>query len=649
MSRSIKLTSLFRLAGGVCLLLVLCVNVASAELIVPPATTEAFIQTTGPNGALGIGDYRANAAGDNDDHVLSVFIACVPGVTYFFEIFDPAVEVAGNATALDEIRPDPPATAADDTTFFVEDPVGGVVGAAVTYTPGTSANAWTTLATLGPTGVADCGEYELHSRTSQDDENGWRFRLTGDNAGTPFEGDAGPDGVLGTGDEAFVVLSAVSYQHRDASPQSFYWFSQDGDTDMFMLTFDMDNNINTRYIAPDGTITQGTPSGSTVWNNAVPQQARPTFAQMVNCSGGAPCDAFDSPMPGLWEAEISVNLLNQYSFEVPGRQLFLAPPPLPDVVISKFDGVSTVTSPGTNTYTIRIENIGEGAAMPLPGPEVVDTLPAGMTFVSCTVNAPLVGTCASVGNTIEFQLDPQTGSRGYLLGSGAGAGRIGTMTVTTNIAAGLPDGTQLINTATVDFTDLLGNDHAPRSATDPDRVGVPAPVVPTAVVSNDASPALALVDPFITKRVEPPFALPGEPATWFITVTNPGSIAVNNISITDQMPAEVEILSVTTTTGSASFSGQTVSFTLSSLAPGASATITVNTRVRPGVATPFAATNRACMSADNAASECATATLTSVSSLPATGESPTLYYAAVLVFVLLLANGLLLVKGEQRA
>lgn len=640
---------------GLWLVVLLCFNWVSADLIVPPATSGAFIQTTGPFGDLGIGDYRANQNGDFDDHVLSVNIACEPGVTYTFELFDPAVDAVGNAIALDEPRPD--AASPDNTSYDLRGPGGAsLTGGFVTFTPGTSAGAWTTLYTLGPTTAADCGEYALHARTADNDENGWQFRLRGINASAvPFEGDEGPDGIIGTGDEAFVVLSAVSYQHRDVTPQLFYWFSNDGDSNMFMLNFDLDGNISTRYIAPDGTITQGTVSNNALWNNAAPQQARPTYGQMINCSGGPPCDAFDNPMPGLWSAEIAVNILNQYSFEVPGRQLFLEPPQLPQVIITKTDNVTTVPSPGVSSYTIEIENIGVGAAMPIPGPEVVDTLPPGMTFVSCSVNAPLVGTCAPVGNTIEFNLDPQVGARAYLLGSGAGAGRRGTLTVNVNIDPGLPDATQLENVATVDYTDIFGNNHPPSRASDLDVVSrTPnpnpgGPPVGTGNNNNGGGAGFILVDPFITKSVQPPFALPGEAATWTITVTNPSGSPVNNLSITDTMPPEVEILSVSASAGSASFNGQVVSFTLATLNPGQSVSVTVNTRVRPGVAVPFTATNQACMSASNAASSCASATIASVSALPQTGERPPVFGAAVLVLVLLLANGLLLTKAGKRS
>ncbi len=136
-------------------------------------------------------------------------------------------------------------------------------------------------------------------------------------------------------------------------------------------------------------------------------------------------------------------------------------------------------------------------------------------------------------------------------------------------------------------------------------------------------PTLALVDPFITKSVNPPFAIPGESATWTITISNPGSIPINNVQVTDTLPAEVEILSVSASAGSVSHSGQTVSFSIGSLAPGQSVTITVQTRVRDNVAVPFIITNQACMtSTEHPDARCASATLTSVGQLPATGQSP---------------------------
>ncbi len=148
----------------------------------------------------------------------------------------------------------------------------------------------------------------------------------------------------------------------------------------------------------------------------------------------------------------------------------------------------------------------------------------------------------------------------------------------------------------------------------------PAPT-PKPNTGGPVGPALEMADPFITKSVNPPFAIPGEQVTWTISVGNPGSIAVNNVSISDVLPSEVAIQSVTTTQGNASFSGQTVTISVGQLAPGVTVTARVVTRVRDDAVVPFAITNQACATYDGGR-VCAQANLLSVRQLPTTGHSP---------------------------
>lgn len=169
----------------------------------------------------------------------------------------------------------------------------------------------------------------------------------------------------------------------------------------------------------------------------------------------------------------------------------------------------------------------------------------------------------------------------------------------------------------------------------------PSPT-PKPATSDTVDPALEMADPFITKSVNPPFAIPGEQVTWTISIGNPGVIAVNNVSITDVLPSEVEIQSVTATRGNASFSGQAVTVVVGQLAPGESVTVQVFTQVRDNVVMPFAVTNQACANFDGG-QVCAKANLLSVRQLPATGQSPwSLVRAYVLMYsALALIGGIL--------
>lgn len=129
--------------------------------------------------------------------------------------------------------------------------------------------------------------------------------------------------------------------------------------------------------------------------------------------------------------------------------------------------------------------------------------------------------------------------------------------------------------------------------------------------------------PTITKTVTPPFAQPGETVTWTIVIGNPSGSPINNLVMTDNMPAELTLLTAVGSIGTASINGQQVQYTIPSLAPGQSATLTVTSRVRADAVVPFVLENQACVVSDsNATPLCDTANVLSVAQLPATGQSP---------------------------
>ncbi len=131
--------------------------------------------------------------------------------------------------------------------------------------------------------------------------------------------------------------------------------------------------------------------------------------------------------------------------------------------------------------------------------------------------------------------------------------------------------------------------------------------------------------PYIFKSANPEFALPGQEIIWAITVVNPLSTPLTQLRVTDTIPAGLEILSATASTGTVTFSGQTVNFSLDALAGGSSVTISIRTRLLiadGGGCTTSEFTNRAVMTADDSPTLQTSATVRCVTSLPATGESP---------------------------
>lgn len=529
--------------------------------IVVPSVANVFVQTTGEQGALGIGDYYTNTAGDNTHHLVQFGIPCVPNAIFRVELFDPEIYDIAGETVNDETRNSTAVNPGDQTNFQARRPDGTAFGGLVTFgpyfQPPTAApaehNAWIAFQTItlpaAPVPGIDCGAYqievwtgnELGTATLNDDDNAWMYRLMG-GAGAlgteTFDAANGPDGLPGTGDEGWLGIQRLSYQHLGQATVNFYWFvDDDGTPDWAGRNFDADvpgicalGICFVNYTSPSGTVYPGTVGNDLLWN---PGQA-------TRGTGDAHTTALANTEPGLWLGSIAVNAGNQYIFEVDnsGKPIFLAPPVVPDVVISKTDGVTIVSSPGTTTYTITIQNIGDGAALPITGPELVDTLPAGMTFVSCTVNAPLRGSCTPNGQDVEFELLNQDPAQlpgptpfgtiqAYLPSASSGLINSGTITLTVNVAAGVPDGSNLTNTAIIDWGDIYGNNYPPRSADDTDTVVVSATNADLSIVKTDAQ------DPIIF----------GNDITYNLAVTNNGPDTATSAVVTDTLPAGVTFVS----------------------------------------------------------------------------------------------------------
>ncbi|MBZ0295578.1 MAG: DUF11 domain-containing protein [Anaerolineae bacterium] len=302
----------------------------------------------------------------------------------------------------------------------------------------------------------------------------------------------------------------------------------------------------------------------------------------------------------------------------------------------------TESTTGTATYTIQagdlpLTNIATANGTPPTGPGVTDddtvtigAAPAPGLSVDKSVNRRR----ADVGDTVTYtyvvtntgnvRLDPVTVTDDRLgpitlAQTALDPGESTTGTANYTIQAGdLP----LTNVATASGVPPTGpavDNQDTVTVREPQDATVDPTDVPQVVQAVGVRPQeIQATDPIISKSANPPFAQPGETVVWTITISNPGQVAINNIQMTDTVPAELAINFVNTTAGSATVSGQTINFSLDVLGPGASVTITVNTRVRDGVNTPYFATNQACLSTG----ACAQATLSSVEALPSTGQSP---------------------------
>ncbi|MCB0162832.1 MAG: DUF11 domain-containing protein [Anaerolineae bacterium] len=554
---------IFRAAILVVALVITFFTVARVNAIIEvPPTNDIFFQTTGRNADIGVGDYYTNANGDDIRHLVEIYVPCIANQIYRLQLFDPELYDAGppgTETVDDEVRDE-----GDITSFRLFDPAGNVVTEQTfgpflqppdpAATPPASHDNWVPFFTINlpanPVEGDTCGIFQIEAWTGNEgdtvpdnnDDNAWKYRLLGGPDGGNIDSESfdpaiGPDNRAGTGDEAVLGIQRLSFQHNSSQEQSFYWFVDDAASPTWTgNNFDIDEGTNLcndpqapceiNYTSPSGVTTGATESGNAVWNPGQAGRSGDVFT-------GADAE------PGLWRADVNIPVDNQYIIEIQnsGKPIFLDEPILPDVTITKDDGVDYVTSPGVTTYTLVINNIGEGAALPIAGPEVIDTLPPGMTYGGCAVNPPLVGNCAESApgsGIINFELDGQNpalnqdGSAfgsisAYLPGSASGLITEGTLTVIANIEPGLPGTTTFTNTASVDWTDIYKNNYVPRTTVDIDLT---------------SSVDLQLSKQHIATIVEP-----GGNLTYTIAITNVGDTVATGVIVTDQIPANTSFVS----------------------------------------------------------------------------------------------------------
>ncbi|MGH2595871.1 MAG: DUF7507 domain-containing protein [Actinomycetota bacterium] len=210
--------------------------------------------------------------------------------------------------------------------------------------------------------------------------------------------------------------------------------------------------------------------------------------------------------------------------------------PAADMLVTKTDGVASVTAGTSTTYTITLSNTGPSTEP--AGVVVSDPIPAGTsgsesepdcaiaagTF-TCTTTAPI-----APGGSVSYQL-------------------------TLNVPAGYAPPT-LANTATITFTPIADTDPTDDSATDTDAVTTAA-------------------DLAITKTDAPDPVVAGNDVTYTLTVSNAGPSDASGVLVTDTLPGSVTFVSATSSQGSCAQAAGVVTCPLGTIANGGTATITV--------------------------------------------------------------------------
>ena len=218
-----------------------------------------------------------------------------------------------------------------------------------------------------------------------------------------------------------------------------------------------------------------------------------------------------------------------------------------DLSLTKSDAPDPVTA-GTNlTYTVNVTNNGPSSA---PNVVVRDVLPVQVSVVSAT---PSQGSCS--GTTVPGDpLQPLTCNLGTI-GNGASA----SITVVVKVNQNTPNGTILINNASVssDYADPNnGNNNATASTTVQTRA-----------------------DLVIVKTSDKPTYKPSSLITYTVTVVNNGPSDAQAVVVTDNLPTVQQVIYLSDT-GGCTKSGSILTCNMGTLLVGQSKSFNINMTVK---------------------------------------------------------------------
>jgi uncharacterized repeat protein (TIGR01451 family) len=270
----------------------------------------------------------------------------------------------------------------------------------------------------------------------------------------------------------------------------------------------------------------------------------------------------------------------------------------PRLNLGKDDGKTIVSQNEQLDYVITFFNVSNNPPPNPPTPSnainitLVDTLPPNTTYLSCSVESP-GGNCSADGRRVTFQIN-----------GALAPGQGGRVVVSVRVNADAPSG-DLANSVTLEYTDEQGRRQPPITTTDVDTIqpsSSPTPA-PTTEVPPTPSPAPIVtptpgdgtgvaptptpnpnsgpLDPFIQKTTDSAIAVPGGTVRFTVTFTNSGNDPVENLVITDEVPAPFNVTGATSTQGTVSINGQTVTVNVGTVPPGGVITIVIATVVQP--------------------------------------------------------------------
>ena len=303
----------------------------------------------------------------------------------------------------------------------------------------------------------------------------------------------------------------VGGDHTGTAVLTIYTDAGDWSSATFTIPNTNDGTATQQVFVPFSSFTVGSGSGATFSN---------VGAIELTVTGPAAMDAQVGTIDAVGPTVFTENFANSAQT---------------DLAIVKAAAPSPVVAGTQLTYTFTSTNNGPSSAT---GVTVTDTLPAGETFVSATTSQ----------GTTSFANDTLTVTLGNMASGGTA-----TTTVLVDVASSVT-GT-LTNTATIS-----GNQPDPNLTNNTSTVTTP--------VTQEADLA-------IVKSGSPDPVDAGKPLTYTLTATNNGPSDDTGVTVVDTLPAGVTYASSTSTQGSTSDAGATVTANLGNLASGATATITI--------------------------------------------------------------------------
>ena len=224
--------------------------------------------------------------------------------------------------------------------------------------------------------------------------------------------------------------------------------------------------------------------------------------------------------------------------------------------VSKVDSVDPVVAGSAFTYTINVVNNGPSNAV---NPVIVDTLPAGLSFVSGAG-------CTAAGQVVTCTLSSPLAN---------GASDSATITVLVDAAqpAGVVTNEAQVSSDTLD-EDLTNND------------------------GDETTEIVRNADLGIVKTADPSPVTAGSPLTYTLTITNDGDSTAINTVVSDSLPAGVTLVSATPDNASTCTGTTNLTCALGTLDPAEVVVITIVVNTDPALVDESILTNEAGVESD---------------------------------------------------